>query len=74
LLILRKQLPPTAKIVGQFHDACIVRGKRGDERIVTLMEDLWKEPIRLPVSVVCREAREFLLPTEIKRGYRMSEF
>jgi DNA polymerase I-like protein with 3'-5' exonuclease and polymerase domains len=74
LLRLQAQLPATAKIVGQYHDAAIIEGRKGDERIPALLKALWAEPVRLPESIVCRQAREFFLPTEIKRGRRWSMF
>lgn len=38
------------------------------------IEELWAEPVRLQPSVVCREAREFMLPAEVKVGKRWSDF
>jgi uracil-DNA glycosylase family 4 len=69
-----KTLLVEPRIVGQYHDAAVIEARRGDDRIVPALERLWKEPVRLPASIVCREAREFFLPTEIKRGRRWSEF
>jgi DNA polymerase I-like protein with 3'-5' exonuclease and polymerase domains/uracil-DNA glycosylase len=74
LVLLSRQLPKTARVVGQYHDAAIIEGKKGDDRIVTLINALWEEPVRFPESQVCPEAREFFLPTETKRGRRWSEF
>ena len=73
-LRLVRQLPSGARIVGQYHDAVITEARRGDDRIVPLLEKLWEEPVRFPASQVCPKACEFFLPTEIKRGRRWSEF
>jgi uracil-DNA glycosylase family 4 len=74
LVRLATQLPAGSRVVGQYHDAAIIEGRRGDDRIVPLIDALWKEPVRFPASQVCPEAREFFLPTETKRGRRWSEF
>lgn len=77
LLLLQQWLvrdTPRTLLVGQIHDAAILDTPIADVPIVKkLIEDLWIEPVRLEPSVVCREAREFFLPAEIKTGRRWSE-
>ena len=71
---LRRESPRT-NLVLQIHDAAIFDVPRGDADLVeSHIVQTWKEPVRLQPSVVCREAREFLLPAEIKRGRRWSDF
>lgn len=84
---LRKEMPDV-KLVAQVHDAAIFDtpkkyvqwgvDKKGNKvptgPMATAIEDLWKEPVRLKPSIVCRSEREFYLPAEIKVGRRWSDF
>jgi uracil-DNA glycosylase family 4 len=53
------------------------RGPDGEEipcgPVVEMIENTWKEPVRLKDSIVCRGDREFLLPAEVKVAKRWSE-
>jgi len=79
---------PRIRMVAQVHDAAMfdtpdeyVRwetDKKGKPvpkgYMVEQIEALWREPVRLEPSIVCRERREFVLPAEIKVGQRWSDF
>ena len=66
---------PRVRLVAQVHDAAIFDTPKGDAALVdALIVKTWAEPIRIKPSIVCREAREFLLPAEIKEGRRWSSF
>ena len=66
---------PGARLVAQIHDAALIDTPLSEVTAVRKMiGDTWAEPVRLKPSIVCREARELLLPTEIKEGRRWSSF
>ncbi len=74
LLELQKTLPREIELVAQIHDAAVFNTPRNlVELVKQSILDCWKTPVHLPVSVVCREARDMLLPAEIKVGHRWSE-
>jgi uracil-DNA glycosylase family 4 len=73
-LELQKRIPPTIKMVAQIHDAAIFLTP--NELVPSFKEEitkLWAAPVRLEESIVCRKARDLLLPSEIKVGQRWSE-
>jgi uracil-DNA glycosylase family 4 len=78
LLRLQGQLAevaPGVRLVAQVHDAAIFDAPLADvDTVKGLIVKTWDEPVRIERSVVCREAREFLLPAEIKVGKRWSDF
>lgn len=84
---LRKEAPGT-KLVAQVHDALIfdtpnkyivwgtdAKGKpKPGGVVIDEIERTWATPVRVEKSIVCREAREFMLPAEVKAGQRWSDF
>lgn len=47
--------------------------KKPAGKFIEMIEDTWKEPIRLQESIVCRQAIEFVIPAEVKVGTRWSD-
>jgi hypothetical protein len=66
---------PGVRLVAQIHDAAIFdTPKAAVPAVVEMIEACWKEPLHIPKSIVCREERELLLPTDVKVGRRWSDF
>jgi uracil-DNA glycosylase family 4 len=75
LLELVPQLPSTEiLIVGQFHDALALETPLSFVGATqALIRGIWAPPALIPQSVVCAEAREVLLPVDLKTGDRLSD-
>jgi uracil-DNA glycosylase family 4 len=87
-LYLQSVFSPDIRLIANVHDALIwdvpnkyiswatnAKGKqvpRGP--VVEEIERLWAKPIHLPQGIICREARDVLLPCEVKVGDRWSVF
>lgn len=87
-LYLQSIFPPDVRLIANVHDALIwdvpnkyiswatnAKGKqvpRGP--VVEEIERLWAKPIHLPQGIICREARDVLLPCEVKVGDRWNVF
>jgi uracil-DNA glycosylase family 4 len=63
----------------KMKDGKLIVGKDGKPEtevagpVVDVIDRVWKEPVRLKDSIVCRGDREFLLPADIKAGMRWSD-
>lgn len=69
-------LPPDVCQIMHHYDSATFdcpKGKAADE-VQALIERVWAAPVKLPASIVCRKACEFVLPAEVKRGRRWSDF
>ena len=89
LIEICKQLPKSARLIMQIHDAAIFevdggiakdeKGKDipvGDDavRLWGAIKDMWGRPMPVPESIMCRKACEIPLPIDLKIGRRWSEF
>jgi len=87
-LHFQRTFPRSVRLVAQIHDANIwevpneliawkvgAKGKKYPAGpIVEEIERYWTKPVHLPVGVVCREARDVMLPCEVKVADRWSAF
>ena len=84
--VINPQLPPGCKQILHHYDSASyevprrlieweeVKGKKYPRgKVVDIIENAWREPVRLKPSIVCSGEREFLLPAEVKTGRRWSE-
>jgi uracil-DNA glycosylase family 4 len=75
LNVIVPSLPSGAKMIMHHYDSATFDVAVKDvDRVQRIVEDCWKEPVRLKDSIVCRGEREFLLPAEVKCGKRWSDF
>lgn len=69
------RLPADVKMIMHHYDSATFDASVGDvDAVQKIIEEVWKEPVRLPRSIVCREDCEFMLPAEVKVGKRWSDF
>ena len=71
LIELVPRLPKTVRIVAQIHDALILEAPKGGASDEThgLIKEQWAQPIAIP-----RTDRAFVMPIDLKRGERWSQF
>ena len=78
---IERQLPKGACVVGQIHDAALLQvPDRHVERVATIIDDTWKEPVVIPANGYGSSlriedgARQFVMPIDRKVGQRWSDF
>jgi uracil-DNA glycosylase family 4 len=71
LIELRPQLPASAVPVFQGHDSVAIEAAVGADADLTegLIKELWAKPIFVPTS-----GKSFVMPIDLKRGDRLSDF
>lgn len=69
------RIPGEAKMVMHHYDSATFFTRNCDvEKVQVVIEDVWKAPVQLKQSIVCRQDCEFVLPAETKVGRRWSDF
>lgn len=79
---IRRRLPKGAKVVAQVHDAAIMQvPDRHVDRVYNLVKEMWAEPVTVPAggrwggSLKLEDgARQFVMPIDVKKGQRWSDF